>query len=352
MKEQNVMSLFDGMANGAEAMDLAKIPIKSYNASEIDIPAMKVAKYRFPHINHIGDICNIDPKDWTFIDIIIGGSPCQSVSAAGSLKGMTTNDGQVVNSLGKYLLLKELGYGYNKKSLKYFNTSCLFWEYVRIYRGIKKYNPNVKFFLENVVNRFWGYLITNEMGVNPIRINSSVVIPQNRDRYYWTDIKYTPIPERRMTLNSIIPDAYSGAGSRGVPQKNWAKTPDNQTLHIQNATVRKDQLANCLTASGGKINRRYLPKSIHPDEFKRRFKLAVTRPERKQVIEDNLKCITISQAEQLQTVKIGYTDVPGVSQYQRFKMIGNGWTVAVITHFFKCFKLEIESKNMSFSYKS
>ena len=328
MKDQHVMSLFDGMACGAEAFDKAGIPIGSYSAAEIDKPAMKVAKYRFSHIKHIGDICNIDPADYKYITIVIGGSPCQSISSAGKLKGITTNDGQVVDSLGKYLLLKELGYTYDKRSLKYFTASCLFWEYVRIYRGIKKYNPDVKFLLENVVNKFWGELISKEMGCNPIRINSSTVAPQNRDRYYWTNIEYTPIRDMKYNLDSVIQGAHSGAGTRGVPQKNWKYSKKNPFLHVQKTTIRKDYLANCLTASGGKLTRKYV--DIYGD----------------------IHLINIDQAEMLQTLPVGHTDVPGVTENQRFKMLGNGWTVEVITHFFRCWRKEIESKIESFSYKS
>jgi site-specific DNA-cytosine methylase len=215
-----------------------------------------------------------------------------------------------------------MGYSYDKRSLKYFNSSCLFWEYIRIYRGIKRFNPNVKFFLENVVNKFWGLLITQELGVNPYQINSSTVTPQNRDRYYWTDINYTPIVSTNPTLDSIIPNAISGAGSRGVAQKNWEYSPENPYLHVPKLTVRKDGLANCLTASSSKNCRKYLD------------------------INGDIKLITISEAEQLQTIPVGYTDVPGVSESQRFKMIGNGWTVKVITHFFNCLKLEIEREEM------
>ena len=315
MEEKHVMSLFDGMGCGAEALTRAIIPVGSYTAAEIDKHAMKVAKHNHTYIDHIGDICNIDPADYKHIDIIIGGSPCQSISAAGKLRGITTNDGQVVDSLGKYLLLKELGYTYDKRSLKYFNSSCLFWEYVRIYRGIKKHNPNVKFLLENVVNKFWGLLITNELGVNPIRINSSVVIPQNRDRYYWTNIKYTPIKNRNLILDEIIQGAVCGAGTRGVPQKNWKYSKKNPFLHVQKTTLRKDNFANCLTAGGGKLTRKYAD------------------------IYGEIQIINIDQAEMLQTLPVGYTDVPGVSEHQRFKMLGNGWTVDVISHFFKCWKM-------------
>ena len=324
MKKLKVISLFDGMSCGRIALERSGIPVDRYHASEIDKPAMMVSGYNWPMITQVGDITKLDPADFKDFDLVIGGSPCQSISGAGKIQGITTNDGMVIDSLGKYLFLKEvMGYSYDKSSLKYFNSSSLFWEYVRIYRGIQKYNPDVKFLLENVVNKFWGTLISKELGVNPHHINSSTVVAQNRDRYYWTNILYTPIESREngWPLCSIIPDAIAGAGSRGVPQKNWTATPENPFLHKQKTTVRKDGLANCLTASAAKTCRKYLS------------------------TDGDLKVINITQAEQLQTVPIGYTDVPGVSEYQRFRMLGNGWTVDIIAHFFTCLKLEILRKD-------
>lgn len=322
MKSQNILSLFDGMSNGRLGLDEAGIPINYYGASEIDKHAMAVSNHNFFDIDQVGDICELDPKDYKHIDILMGGSPCQSISGAGKLLGITTSDGIVVSSLEQYMWLKSMGYGYNKNDTFRFTASCLFWEYVRIYRGIREYNPDVKFLLENVYNKFWGYLITKEMGVDPIRINSSDFIPQNRDRYYWTNINYIPIRKRNygLTLDCIIPDAVAGAGSRGKPQKNWTYSPENPYLHKQKTTVRKDGLANCLTASGGSICRKYLS------------------------TDGNIKVIDIEQAEMLQTVPIGYTNAPGVSEHQRFRMLGNGWTVSVIAYFFRCLKLETERK--------
>lgn len=318
MKHLNVLSLFDGMSCGRLAMKKSGIPVGYYGASEIDKWAIMVSQYNFPDINQIGDVCDLDPYDFGHIDIVMGGSPCQSMSVAGKGKGMTTNDGHIVDSLPRYLFFKNSGYNYDKDSSRYFHTSCIFWEYVRIYQGIRLQNPNVKFLLENVVNKEWGELITRVMGVEPIRINSSIASAQNRDRNYWTDIEYTPIPDNSVTLDSIIPDAIAGAGSRGNPQKNWVKTPENPYYHKQKTTVRPDGLANCLTKSGGKICRKYLS------------------------TDGDIKDINIEQAEQLQTVTVGYTDVPGVSDSQRFQMLGNGWTIDVIAHFFTCLKLEIE----------
>lgn len=321
MRKLRVISLFDGMSCGRIALDGSGIPLEYYFASEIDKWAMMVSSYNYPQTKHIGDVCNVNPNDFRNIDMVIGGSPCQSLSVAGNQKGITTNDGQIIDSLEKYMFLKEMGYGYDKKSSKYFTSSSLFWEFIRIYRGIKKHNPNVKFLLENVVNREWSKLITKELGVEPVTINSSMVSAQNRNRDYWTNIELDPIRYNGYSIGEIIPGAVSGAGHRGVPQKNWVKTPENPFKHKQKLTVRKDGLANCLTASGGKITRKY------------------------QDTNGDIHVIGIDDAERLQTVPVGYTDVPGVSEHQRFRMLGNGWTVEVIRYFFESLRIELLLKN-------
>ena len=180
----------------------------------------------------------------------------------------------------------------------------------------------MKYLLENVVNNEWAKLITKELGVEPILINSSTVSAQNRQRHYWTNIEYTPIQFNGYNIGEVIPGAVSGAGHRGVPQKNWVKTPENPYKHVQKLTVRKDGLANCLTAYGGDLTRKY--QDTHGD----------------------IHIIGIEDAERLQTVPVGYTDVPGVSEYQRFKMLGNGWTVDVIKHIFSCLRFELLQNNI------
>jgi site-specific DNA-cytosine methylase len=284
-----------------------------YHASEIDEPAMKVAKHNYPSITHIGDVCDIDPYDYKDFDLIIGGSPCQSISNAGKRKGMRTNDGFYMDSLETYLHFKnDLGYNYDDyHSSRYFTTSCLFWEFVRIYRGIKKHNPNVKFLLENVVSKYWAPVISYELNVTPIKLNSSYTVPQNRERHYWTNIPinrkdFTP---KGGTLSDVIPDAIAGAGYRGVPRKNWVKSPKTPCKHVQKLTVRKDGLSNCIVTRGSTN----LYQNTNGDILK----------------------IKIEDVERLQTVPVGYTNVPGVSNTNRHKMLGNGWTVDVIADIFK-----------------
>lgn len=332
MKPIKVLSVFDGMACGLLGLNKADVPVEYYGASEIEKHPIMVAMHNNPELDPLGDVCNLNPEQFRDIDLIIGGSPCQSLSGSnnGKMKGMVTNTGVVIDSLELYMFYKNLGCGYDKDAPMYFSSSTLFWEFIRLYRGIKEFNPNVKFFLENVKpkgkDKKWAEIMSKELGVEDIHINSSVVIPQNRDRLYWTNIKYQPIFDKGYYglsqdpytgLDFIIPDAVSGAGSRGVKKK-------NETKYTPTMTVRKDRLANCLTAGGGKGCRKYLDKN------------------------GDIKDITIEQAERLQTVPVGYTDVPGVSEFQRFKMLGNGWTIDVIAHFFRCLKLEIESKKEVF----
>ena len=139
MKGLRVLSLFDGISCGQLAFQRAGIPVDTYYASEICDYSIKITKKNFPNTIEIGDVRNIKCEDFTDIDIIIGGSPCQSFSFAGTMNGMTTKEKQEIITLEQYLGLKEKGFEFE-------GYSYLFWEYVRILKGIKpKY-----FLLENV----------------------------------------------------------------------------------------------------------------------------------------------------------------------------------------------------------
>ncbi len=289
-----VLSLCDGMSCGQQALIRAGIMYHKYYASEIDKYAKLVTQTRFPGTIQVGDMRDLDPKDFKDVNLIIAGTPCQSISLAGKIKGIRTEDGILITSLDHYLQLKSMG--------KEFTESALFWEFVRMYEGIKKYNPKVKFLLENVTNKEWEKYITKVLGVPAIRINSSEVIPQNRERNYWSNILYTPTETKYRTLGDVIPGAVSGAGSRGT----WKPEVEK---YVQKITIRPDSIANCLTKAGST--------RMYND------------------IEGYLYDITPEEAEVLQTVEVGFTDVPGVSKTQRFNMLGNGWTIDVIVNFFK-----------------
>lgn len=184
-----VLSTFDGMAGARFALDRLGITPSAYFASEIEAWPMKIAKHNFPDIQHIGDVCNIKAKDYPDIDLLIGGSPCTSLSSA---------KGQKESGLEK-------------------GESTLFWEYLRILDEVKpKY-----FLLENVASMKTSdrNKISKVMGVEPIMICSSLVSAQMRKRLYWTNIKGVKQPtDQGIFLKDIIDDGW------GLPDKSLCLT--------------------------------------------------------------------------------------------------------------------------------
>jgi DNA (cytosine-5)-methyltransferase 3A len=295
-KIKNVLSLFDGMSCGQAALNRAGVKYDNYYASEIEDSAIAITLKNFPNTIHIGSVVDIKPKSLPQIDLIMFGSPCTDLSRAGKGLGMRTTCGIKVTTLKQYLSLK-------KEGKEFHGQSYLFWEAIRVLKALKpKY-----FLLENtLMDQEWRDIISKELGVQPVKINSSLLSAQNRERLYWTNLPGFKMPEDRgILLTDLYPNTIS-AGIRGRKFK-------GDDFYTPTLTTRKDGKANCL----------------------------VTSPSRTNLIIDNngdLKTISIEQAEVLQTLSKGYTDLKGVSKAARYKMIGNGWTVDVITHFFKCFK--------------
>jgi DNA (cytosine-5)-methyltransferase 3A len=295
-KIKNVLSLFDGMSCGQAALNRAGVKYDNYYASEIEDSAIAIALKNFPNTIHIGSVVDIKPKSLPQIDLIMFGSPCTDLSRAGKGLGMRTTCGIKVTTLKQYLSLK-------KEGKEFHGQSYLFWEAIRVLKALKpKY-----FLLENtLMDQEWRDIISKELGVEPVKINSSLLSAQNRERLYWTNLPGFKMPkDKGILLTDLYPNTIS-AGIRGRKFK-------GDDFYTPTLTTRKDGKANCL----------------------------VTSPSRTNLIIDNngdLKTISIEQAEVLQTLSKGYTDLKGVSKAARYKMIGNGWTVDVITHFFKCFK--------------
>lgn len=182
----NVLSLFDGMSCGQQALERASIKVDNYYASEIDKYAILITQKNYPGTIQLGSVVNVDVTKLERIDLLIGGSPCQSFSFAGKRKGMSTKDEIEILSLNQYLELKE-------QNFEFEGQSYLFWEYMRILTDIRKTNPDVKFLLENVMmGEKWEKVLSKAIGVNPIEINSALVSAQNRRRLYWTNIGMKP----------------------------------------------------------------------------------------------------------------------------------------------------------------
>jgi DNA-cytosine methyltransferase len=168
----NVLSLFDGLSCGQIALNKANISYDNYFASEIEKDPIRVTQHNYPNTIQLGDVCKISENDLPQIDLLCGGSPCQSFSPA--ISSNTGFDGK----------------------------SKLFFEYVRLLKELKpKY-----FLLENVVmKKEWENVITSYLGVSPIMINSELFSAQSRPRLYWTNIPISKLPENNsLVLEDIL----------------------------------------------------------------------------------------------------------------------------------------------------
>ena len=197
-----VLSLFDGMSCGRIALDQLGIPVEKYYASEIDKYAIQVSQANYPDIEQVGDISNLDPKDYQDVDLMLAGSPCQGFSFAG----------------------KQLAFDDPR--------SALFFEFIRLLKEIKpKY-----FLLENVrMKKEFLQVISQQVsecypeitfGIEPIFINSSLLSAQSRQRYYWTNIPGIQEPEDKgIVLRDILEDNYDSDRDKSYCiDANYSKT--------------------------------------------------------------------------------------------------------------------------------
>ena len=368
----NVLSLFDGMSCGQIALDQLGIPVKNYFAAEIDKYAIQIARKNYPDMVHLGDVKNIKTSGTHLmdefdcghkIDLLIGGSPCQGFSFGG--KGLNFDDPR----------------------------SKLFFEFDRLLKALKpKY-----FLLENVkMKKESEQVITDYLGVEPIEINSNLVSAQNRKRLYWTNIPVEGLPfDKGIMLKDILEEETAEFYRAGeyLQEKRRAsdKNPDmlNPDYRSQANTIHDvDGKSGTVCAGthgyaigyvpevkGAKIvNRRLDERGKRQDNNKdiplqKRLELrkddkayCLTTVQKDSVladpvIRDKSKCVrtggrgsydrhewdsidnmhwrklTVTECERLQTVPDGYTC--GVSNTQRYKMLGNGWTVDVIKYIFE-----------------
>lgn len=186
-KPLTVLSLFDGISCGQMALRDMGMGVEKYIASEIDSYAIENTQHNYPGTVQVGSVVDIDVdelvREHGVPDLLIGGSPCQSFSFAGRMKGMTTKHGEEVCTLEKYMQLKGEGFEFE-------GQSYLFWEYVRVLRELRRYNPDIVFFLENVrMQEKWERVVSHAVGVRGVHIDSALVSAQHRSRIYWSNMR-------------------------------------------------------------------------------------------------------------------------------------------------------------------
>lgn len=225
----NVLSLFDGMSCGQQALERAGIKVDKYFASEIDKYAIQVTMANYPNTIQLGSVVNVDGYSLPKIDILIGGSPCQSFSFAGKRKGMSTKDEQEILTLNHYLELKSEGFEFE-------GQSYLFWEYMRLLNEVKpKY-----FLLENVMmGEKWEKVLSKAIGVKSIMINSALISAQNRQRLYWTNIGLEP-----QGLFGDLESTIEQPKDKGILLKDILQDNPNAKYYVSNKLIDRIKRSN------------------------------------------------------------------------------------------------------------
>ena len=343
------------MSCGQIALDQLGIKVDKYYASEIDKYAIQVTQKNYPNTIQVGDVCKLDPQDFQDVDLIMAGSPCQGFSFAG----------------------KQLAFDDPR--------SALFFEFIKLLKAIKpKY-----FLLENVrMKKEFLDIISQEVskcypeiafGIEPLLINSSLLSAQSRQRYYWTNIPNIQQPEDRGIilkdiLENEVNDKYSAGkhlitNYRGGNQLNPNYKSQANTIHNKNGKsgtlcagthgyangyvetkpkqdkqfVSKEAIEKYVQNKDSEFNDTYNKRTVKGDKSTTIRpnnntanlwvnEKAISGNREPKVAKEDLswRKLTCRECERLQTVPDNYTE--GVSNTQRYKMLGNGWTVEVIKH--------------------
>jgi DNA (cytosine-5)-methyltransferase 1 len=313
----NVLSLFDGMSCGQQALERTGILVNNYFASEIDKYAIKVTMANYPNTQQLGSVIDVDGYSLPKIDLLLGGSPCQSFSFAGKRKGMSTKDEEEILTLQHYLELKSEGFEFE-------GQSYLFWEYMRLLNEVKpKY-----FLLENVMmGEKWEKILSKAIGVNPIEINSALLSAQNRRRLYWTNIGMIP-----GGLFGDLESVIQQPKDKGIVLRNVIEKEVDDKYFLSDTAITRIKKSNngerCFQDNNKSL---CLMAAYHKQGRDNQYiNTTNTVGSNEVIINKRIRRLTPVECERLQTVKDNYTNY--VSDTQRYRMLGNGWTVDVISH--------------------
>ena len=272
-----VLSLFDGISCGMVALERAAIPVEKYVAYEIDDNAIKVSKNNYPFIEHCGDVLKADFTKYKGFDLLIGGSPCTYWSIA-----KTNGERETTPSGLGWDLFKQYVRALKESECKYF-----------LYENNFSISPYIK------------AAITKELNVEPIMINSSLVSAQNRKRLYWTNIPGVIQPiDKNIELKDILKSTHEWK-----KVSNWVYSKWGEKQKIDTLKKLSSKKSSTLTT------RKTHPVNYYLNEDKTMY--------------TNLDS---EEWEKLQTLPVGYTSI--LTEVNRHRVIGNGWTVDVIAHIF------------------
>jgi len=346
----NVVSLFNGMNTGRQALENVGIKVNKYYSSEIKPYAIELTQHHFPDTIQVGDVTKWKEWDidWKSINLILSGSPCQDLSAAGKRAGI-----------------------HGKKS-------SLFFTFVEILNYCKSLNPNVLFLQENVgsASKLDVGIMSRELGVYPVRINSKLVTAQLRDRYYWSNIRtkqdgmfgdlVTDIPQpkdRGIMFKDILTDGYTDRDKANCllqgDYKMFIKDEINQDIYLKKRISNGTQTPNLVYEVNNELrcktntNKGYdivtendcLDLSF-PTSTTRRGR--VTKGKSPCLMESNnnlysykdgiVRTVNQVEMERLQGFPDGYTSI--LSKTKAGSLLGDGWTLPVIEHIFSFINYE------------
>lgn len=333
----NVLSLFNGMSTGHTALDNVGIKVDKYYSSEIKSAAIKLTQHHYPNTIQLGDVTKWKEWDieWSEIDMVLSGSPCQDLSIAGKRKGLKGE------------------------------RSGLFFTFVDILNHVKKYNPNVLFLQENVGSapKEDVGIMSRELGVYPVRINSSLVTAQLRDRYYWSNIRtrkdglfgdlVTDIPQpkdRKIMFKDIVTGGAVKVGKcRALLERNYKSFghKDKNSEKAQKYLKGREKF--------GSLSLVYVDKDKHScltEHYKKAFDFGNEDSEKWQkyarkrnentgmvtLIEQKSKVRIVNKIEmcRLQGFPDDWCDI--LTDVEAGSLLGDGWTLPVIEHIFSFIK--------------
>lgn len=315
----NIISLFNGMNCGRLAAENAGIIVDNYFASEIDKYANSITQKNNPDTIFLGNVVNINKNNFTIpIHLLIGGSPCQDLRPGrDGLRG---------------------------------KKSKLFYEYLRILNELKEDNPYMEFLFENVcrISNDDKNIISDLLGVQPLKINSSLVSAQNRERYYWTNINVTEMPiDEGITIADILEPivdekyylsekavAYINVDER--IKKKYTAINGEKSLTLQhNYSSSWNGTFLCVDCNGRVDENK-------TNTLTNRYSKGVETFGGNPFLYDGnrFRKFTPVECERLQTIPDNYTD--GVSDSRRYNMLGNGWTEKIVRHILKYSKHAIK----------